>query len=41
MEFEFDDFTCVQFTFFNLDNNKLIFSTATEIFLFDYTATDG
>ena len=35
LEFEFDDFTCVQFFFNKLNNNELFFFTATEIFKFN------
>jgi len=41
MEFEFDDYTCEKFSFKKDDSNKLIFFTATEIFIFDYTAPEG
>jgi len=35
LEFEFDDFTCVQFFFNKKNNNELLFFTATEIFKFN------
>ena len=38
MEFEFDDFTCIQFSFKNERNDILLFFTATTIFEFNYTA---
>lgn len=35
MEFNFDDFTCCQFSFNKDDSNELIFFSATELFKFD------
>ena len=40
-DFEFDEFTCSQFTFDKNDNNKLLFLTATEIIRYDYTKDEA
>ena len=36
LEFEFDEFTCVQFFFNKKNSNELLFFTATEIFKFNF-----
>jgi hypothetical protein len=40
MEFEFDDYTCIEFTFKKGDTSKLLFFTATEIIEYDYLCND-